>query len=115
MKNPNIKLTINCGKTTDKLKIPMKNPILFLSTFSDIIAKGRLTTAAHPTPNIAINTYKEIGVLPNSTIPKYPSAITATHKACVFTLPNFSVIGSRTNAGSKAPIAFKIRNEIAII
>lgn len=46
----------NCGKTTDKLKMPMYNPILVWSTFSLMMANGKDTTDAQPIPATAIIT-----------------------------------------------------------
>ena len=71
MTEPIKKLEISWGRTTDKLKIPIKNPILLLSTFSDMIANGRLTTAAHPRVRMTIMEYKVKASLAKSTIPKY--------------------------------------------
>ena len=50
------RLTVSWGKTTDRLNKPINIPICVLSTFWDMIAKGRLTIDAHPIPMTAIST-----------------------------------------------------------
>ncbi len=92
----------------------MNKPIFALFTFSLIIAKGKLTIAAQPTPANAIHKYNIGTVFPNNTIHKYAILITNNAVECTVILPNFLVSGSNTNAGKKAPTAFNIKKEYPI-